>query len=148
MPALQINGKTYQVQADPSTPLLWLIRDIAGLKGTKYGCGVGACGTCTILVGGKPALSCQLMESDVSGQAITTIEGLSPTGTHKLQLAWIAQQVPQCGFCQPGQIMCATQLLGGTQPPTDYQINAAMNHVCVCGTFTRMRAAIHAAAGG
>ena len=147
MPGLNVNGQTYTIEADPSTPLLWLIRDIVGLKGTKFGCGVGSCGACTVLVNGTPGLSCQLMLTDVAQATVTTIEGLSPDGTHPLQLAWIALQVPQCGFCQPGQILCATQLLGGSQPPTDSQINTTMHHICVCGTYSRMRAAIHQAAG-
>jgi isoquinoline 1-oxidoreductase alpha subunit len=148
MPALNVNGTIYSINADPSTPLLWLIRDIVGLKGTKYSCGIGVCGACTVLVSGKPGLSCQLMATDVLGQVVTTIEGLSPTGTHPLQEAWIAHQVPQCGFCQPGQILCATQLVGTGKNPTDYQINTTMNHLCVCGTYSRMRAAIHTAAAG
>ncbi len=147
MPALDVNGTLYSINADPSTPLLWLIRDIVGLKGTKYGCGIGLCGACTVLIDGVPGLSCQLMATDVLGKTVTTIEGLSPDGTHPLQVAWIAEQVPQCGFCQPGQILCATQLVGkGQTPPTDYQIDQTMNHICVCGTYSRMRAAIHSAA--
>ncbi len=146
MPELNINGTFHTVNADPSTPLLWLIRDIIGLRGTKYGCGIGACGACTVLVNGKLGLSCQLMAADVEGAVVTTIEGLSPDGTHPLQLAWIEEQVPQCGFCQPGQILCATQLLGGSAPPTSEMIDTAMDHLCICGTYTRMKAAILKAA--
>ena len=148
MASLTVNGQTYEVLADPETPLLWIIRDVIGLKGTKYGCGISICGACTILVAGVPERSCQINLSDIGNAAVTTIEGLSPNNTHPLQLAWIAQQVPQCGFCQPGQIMRATQLIANGQIPSDQQINIAMNNICVCGTYTRMRAAIHEAAGG
>ncbi len=148
MPSMLVNGRTYDVQADPSTPVLWLIRDIAGLKGTKYGCGIGFCGACTVLVNGTPQLSCQIQLADIPGAQITTIEGLSSDTTNPLQLAWIAHQVPQCGFCQPGQILCATQLIANGQIPDDAQIDVTMNHICVCGTYSRMRAAIHSAAGG
>ena len=148
MSSLTVNGQTYEIEADAATPILWLIRDVIGLKGTKYGCGISVCGACTILVAGVPQRSCQLTMADIGSSAVTTIEGLSPDGAHPLQLAWIAQQVPQCGFCQPGQIMRATALIAGGQVPTDAQINYTMNNICVCGTYTRMRAAIHAAAAG
>jgi isoquinoline 1-oxidoreductase alpha subunit len=148
MPSLTVNTLTYEIEADPNTPILWLIRDVIGLKGTKYGCGIGLCGACTILVGGKPQRSCGITIADIAGAALTTIEGLSPDGGSSLQKAWIAEQVPQCGYCQPGQIMCATQLIAGGKIPSDATINVTMNNICVCGTYTRIRAAIHAAAGG
>ena len=148
MASLTVNGQTYEIQSDPGTPLLWLIRDVIGLKGTKYGCGISICGACTVLVGGTPQRSCQINLSDINGAAVTTIEGLSPDNTHPLQLAWIAQQVPQCGYCQPGQIMRATELIANGAQPTDAEINASMNNICACGTYSRMRAAIHQAAGG
>jgi isoquinoline 1-oxidoreductase alpha subunit len=148
VPTLEVNGNNYEINADPSTPILWLIRDVCGLKGTKYGCGIGICGACTVLVAGVPRRSCNINMSDIGTSAITTIEGLSPNGTNALQLAWVAQQVPQCGFCQPGQILQATQLIANGNIPTDAQINYTMNNICVCGTYTRMRAAIHQAAGG
>jgi isoquinoline 1-oxidoreductase subunit alpha len=148
VPTLQVNGTTYEINADPSTPVLWLIRDVCGLKGTKFGCGIGICGACTVLVAGVPRRSCNITISDIGTSAITTIEGLSSNGSNPLQLAWVAQQVPQCGFCQPGQILQATQLIANGNIPTDAQINYTMNNICVCGTYTRMRAAIHQAAGG
>jgi isoquinoline 1-oxidoreductase alpha subunit len=148
MASLVVNGQTYEIQADPNTPILWLIRDVIGLKGTKYGCGISLCGACTVLVGGTPQRSCQIVMADIGGAAITTIEGLSPDSTHPLQLAWVANQVPQCGFCQSGQIMNATQLIANGTMPTDAQINDTQNNICVCGTYTRIRAAIHAAAAG
>ncbi len=148
MPNLTVNGQNYDIQADPNTPILWLIRDVIGLKGTKYGCGISVCGACTVLVGGVPQRSCQITLADIGSAAITTIEGLSPDGTHPLQRAWVAHQVPQCGFCQSGQIMRATALIAGGKMPTDAQIDTGMNNICVCGTYTRMRAAIHTAAGG
>ena len=148
MASLTVNGQTYQITSNPSTPILWLIRDVIGLKGTKYGCGISICGACTVLVGTTPQRSCQITMADINGAAITTIEGLSPDSSNPLQLAWVAQQVPQCGYCQPGQIMRATELIAGGQKPTDAQINTTMNNICVCGTYTRMRAAIHQAAGG
>jgi len=148
MPSLTVNTQTYEIEADPNTPILWLIRDVIGLKGTKYGCGIGLCGACTILVGGTPQRSCGITIADIAGAPITTIEGLSADGNSALQLAWIAEQVPQCGYCQPGQIMCATQLVAGGKTPSDATINVTMNNICVCGTYTRIRAAIHSAAGG
>ncbi len=147
MASLTVNGQTYEVLADPNTPILWIIRDVIGLKGTKFGCGIALCGACTVLVGGVPKRSCQINLSDINGAAITTIEGLSPDNSNPLQLAWIAQQVPQCGFCQSGQIMQATQLIANGQNPTDAEINIVMNNICVCGTYSRIRAAIHEAAG-
>ncbi|MEJ0049016.1 MAG: (2Fe-2S)-binding protein [Rhodospirillales bacterium] len=148
MASLTVNGQTYQIQSDPSTPVLWLIRDVIGLKGTKYGCGISVCGACTILVGGTPQRSCQITMADINGAPVTTIEGLSADSSHPLQQAWIAHQVPQCGFCQSGQILRATQLIANGKIPSDADINVTMNNICVCGTYTRMRAAIHSAAGG
>ena len=148
MAALVVNGQTYEIQSNPNTPILWLIRDVIGLKGTKYGCGISVCGACTVLVGGVPQRSCQITIADIAGAEITTIEGLSPDGTHPLQLAWVAEQVPQCGFCQPGQIMRATELIANGAIPTNAEIDVSMNNICVCGTYSRMRAAIHSAAGG
>ncbi len=147
MAALVVNGQTYEIQSNPNTPILWLIRDVIGLKGTKYGCGISVCGACTVLVGGAPQRSCQITIADIAGAEITTIEGLSPDSTHPLQLAWVAEQVPQCGFCQPGQIMRATELIANGTVPTDAEIDVSMNNICVCGTYSRMRAAIHSAAG-
>jgi isoquinoline 1-oxidoreductase alpha subunit len=146
MPSLMVNGQTYEIESDPNTPILWLIRDVVGLKGTKYGCGIGLCGACTVLVGGTPQRSCGITMADINGAAITTIEGLSADNSNPLQAAWIAQQVPQCGYCQSGQIMCATQLIAGGRVPTDADIDVTMNNICACGTYTRIRAAIHAAA--
>ena len=148
MASLTVNGETYEIQSDPSTPILWLIRDMIGLKGTKYGCGIAVCGACTVLVGGVPQRSCEITIADINGAAITTIEGLSSDNSNPLQQAWIAYQVPQCGFCQPAQILRATQLIANGNVPTDEEINVTMNNICVCGTYSRMRAAIHAAAGG
>ncbi len=148
MANLNVNGQTYEIQADPSTPILWLIRDVIGLKGTKYGCGIAVCGACTVLINGTPQTSCNLVMADVPGAAITTIEGLSDTSSNPLQLAWIANQVPQCGYCQSGQILRATSLIANGNIPTDTEINDTMVNICACGTYTRMRAAIHAAASG
>lgn len=148
MASLTVNGQAYNILADPNTPILWLIRDVVGLKGTKYGCGVGACGACTVLVDGVPRTSCNIVIADIGAAPITTIEGLSPTSSNPLQLAWIQLQVPQCGYCQCGQIMQATQLIANGNIPTDTEINTTMNNICACGTYSRIRAAIHAAAGG
>jgi isoquinoline 1-oxidoreductase alpha subunit len=147
MAALTVNGTTHEIEADPNTPILWLIRDVIGLKGTKYGCGISVCGACTVLVGGAPQRSCQITIADINGAAITTIEGLSADSSNPLQVAWVAQQVPQCGYCQSGQIMRATELIANGAMPTDAEINYTMNNICVCGTYSRMRAAIHSAAG-
>jgi isoquinoline 1-oxidoreductase alpha subunit len=145
--SLTVNGQSYEVLADANTPILWIIRDVIGLKGTKFGCGIALCGACTVLVAGVPQRSCQINLSDINGAAITTIEGLSPDNSNPLQQAWISQQVPQCGFCQSGQIMQATQLIANGQNPTDAEIDIVMNNICVCGTYSRIRAAIHEAAG-
>jgi len=147
MANLTVNGQTYEILADPSTPILWLVRDIIGLKGTKYGCGVGVCGACTVLVGTTPNRSCGIVMADINNQNVTTIEGLGADGLTALQQAWLTLQVPQCGFCQPGQIMRATSVIANGVPTED-QIDTEMNNICVCGTYTRMRAAILLAAGG
>jgi isoquinoline 1-oxidoreductase alpha subunit len=144
---LTVNGKSASVEAPADMPLLWALRDILNLKGTKYGCGIGACGACTVHVDGKPVRSCQTRVSAVKG-AITTIEGLSAEGTHPVQLAWQEIDVPQCGYCQAGQIMSAAALLAQKPKPTDDDIDQAMNgNLCRCATYTRIRQAIHKAAG-
>ena len=146
---LRVNGKTLTADVDPQAPLLWVLRDTLGLVGTKFGCGMALCGACTVLVDGNPVRSCTLPVSGVSGQAITTIEGLAPRENelHPLQQAWIEQDVPQCGYCQAGQIMSAAALLAQKPVPTDAEINAAMNgNLCRCGTYVRIREAIHRAA--
>jgi isoquinoline 1-oxidoreductase alpha subunit len=144
---LKVNNKIYTIDVAPDTPLLWVLRDILDLKGTKYGCGIGNCGACTVLIAGKPARSCQTLLDDVSSDPITTIEGLSIDGTHPVQIAWQQIDVPQCGYCQAGQIMAASALLVATPKPTDAQIDAAMSsNICRCGTYPRIRQAIHQAA--
>jgi aerobic-type carbon monoxide dehydrogenase small subunit (CoxS/CutS family) len=144
---LTINGEPRQVDAEADTPLLWVLRDHLGLTGTKFGCGVAQCGACTVHVDGRPVNSCTLPVSAVVGKAVTTIEGLSPDATHALQRAWVAEQVPQCGYCQSGQMMAAVALLTESPQPTDAQIDAAMSKVlCRCGTYNRVRRAIHRAA--
>jgi isoquinoline 1-oxidoreductase alpha subunit len=144
-----INGKPVSLSAEPDTPLLWVIREELGLTGTKFGCGIAACGACTVHVDGSPARSCSLPVSEIAGKNITTIEGLkSEDGTlHAVQKAWIAAQVPQCGYCQSGQIMAAVALIEQTGTPTDAQIDEAMTNICRCGTYPRIRKAIHAATG-
>lgn len=146
MYALTINGKGYQVDVAQGTPLLWVLRDILHLTGTKYGCGIQICGACTVLVDGEAEKSCDMDVSEAVGRNITTIEGLSPTGTHPLQLAWIQEQTPQCGYCQSGMIMAAASLLGQNSNPSDAEIDAAITNICQCGTYQRIRAAIHTAA--
>ena len=146
---LRINGRDRSVSVAPETPLLWVLRDTLQLTGTKFGCGAGLCGACTVHLDGQAARSCATPVSQASGKNITTIEGLSVNGLHPLQLAWIAEQVPQCGYCQAGQIMAAAALLGRTPHPSDDQITQAMNgNLCRCGTYDRIRRAIHRAAGG
>ncbi|HKV75519.1 MAG TPA: (2Fe-2S)-binding protein [Gemmatimonadales bacterium] len=145
---LSINGQPHQVDVPPDTPLLWAIRDVIGLTGTKYGCGLGLCGACTVHVDGSPSRSCQLQVGTLAGKKITTIEGLSADGSHPVQQAWVAHQVPQCGYCQSGQIMSAAALLAANPKPTDADIDNAMSgNICRCGTYQRIRAAIHEAAG-
>jgi aerobic-type carbon monoxide dehydrogenase small subunit (CoxS/CutS family) len=144
---LLINGKQQEVDVAADTPLLWVLRDHLGLTGTKYGCGIDACGACTVLVDGKPVRSCITSASAVSGKRITTIEGLSPEHTHPVQQAWIAEDVPQCGYCQSGQILSAVALLSAKPKPTDQDIDKAMGGVlCRCGTYVRIRRAIKKAA--
>ena len=148
MAHLTINGRAMTIDADPETPLLWVIREDAGLTGTKFGCGIAACGACTVHVNGTAVRSCSVPASAMQGQKITTIEGLAPKEQpHPLQTAWIAQQVPQCGYCQSGMIMAAAALLKAKPRPTDADIDAAITNLCRCGTYVRVRAAIHATAG-
>lgn len=144
---LTVNGTTHEIDVEPDMPLLWVLRDELGLTGTKFGCGVAACGACTVHVGGRPRRSCVLPVSRVNG-AVTTIEGMAPPGvTGAVQQAWIDHQVAQCGYCQPGQVMAAAALLAGNVAPTDSQIDSAMSGIlCRCGTYPRIRAAIHDAA--
>jgi aerobic-type carbon monoxide dehydrogenase small subunit (CoxS/CutS family) len=142
-----VNGKKTEVTAAPDTPLLWVLRDVLNLHGTKYGCGIAQCGACTVHVNGEPMRSCSVPLSGVANAKITTIEGLSPDGSHPLQAAWREIDVPQCGYCQAGQIMSAAALLAKTPNPTDQQINSAMDgNLCRCGTYVRVRQAIHKAA--
>jgi isoquinoline 1-oxidoreductase alpha subunit len=144
---LSINGRTHDVDVDPSTPLLWVLRDQVGLTGTKYGCGVAQCGACTVHIDGAPVRSCVMPASAVAGKKITTIEGLAQGGTlHKVQKAWVEHDVPQCGYCQAGMIMAAAALLKEKPRPTDADIDAAITNICRCGTFQQVREAIHAAA--
>jgi isoquinoline 1-oxidoreductase alpha subunit len=147
MTALDINGRTVSVRSPDDTPLLWAIRDEIGLKGTKFGCGIGLCGACTVHVEGRAVRSCITTVGAVAGANITTIEGLDPEGRHPLQTAWIELQVPQCGYCQPGQIMQAASLLKDYPDPTDEDINAVMaGNLCRCMTYVRIRSAIKLAA--
>ena len=147
MTNLRLNGGTRTVDADPAMPLLWALRDLLGLTGTKYGCGIGACGACTVHLNGQAVRSCVISIGDAVDQEITTIEGLSQDGTHPVQRAWVANNVPQCGYCQAGQIMQAAALLKDTPKPTDQQITDAMSgNICRCGTYQRIRAAIKSAA--
>jgi isoquinoline 1-oxidoreductase alpha subunit len=144
---LKINSKEYQLEADENTPLLWAIRDTIGLKGTKYGCGIGACGACTVHLDGAPVRSCQLPISVIENQDITTIEGLSENGDHPVQKAWLELDVAQCGYCQTGQIMTASALLKNNPNPTDEDIDGFMSgNICRCGTYTRIKKAIQLAA--
>jgi isoquinoline 1-oxidoreductase alpha subunit len=147
MTSIQINGVQHDVEVDPQMPLLWAIRDILGLTGTKFGCGIGACGACTVLMDGDAVRSCTTTLGDAAGHEIITIEGLSPDGTHPVQRAWKPNNVPQCGYCQSGQMMQAAALLKETPKPTDQQIADAMSgNICRCGTYQRIRAAIKSAA--
>jgi len=145
---LTVNGRARIVNVDPDTPLLWVLRDELSLMGTKYGCGEGQCGACTVHVDGAAIRSCVTPVSSVAHQKVTTIEGLSPDGRHAVQRAWIEEDVPQCGYCQPGQIMTAASLLAFRSKPTDAEIDDAMSgNICRCGTYPRIRKAIHRAAG-
>jgi len=148
MMKLTVNGKTHDLDVEGDTPLLWAIRDEVGLTGTKFGCGVGACGACTVLLEGEPTRSCVLPMSAVAGKSITTIEGLSADKSHPVQKAWIAESVPQCGYCQSGMILTAAALLKRKANPTDTEIDSAMTNICRCGTYDRVRKAIHRAAKG
>ena len=144
---LTVNGEARSVEADPTMPLLWVLRDLLELTGTKYSCGIGQCGTCTVHLNGAPIRSCSFPVSAAAGQPITTIEGLSANGDHPVQAAWLEVDVPQCGYCQAGQIMSATALLASTPNPTDEEIDASMSgNICRCGTYQRIKAAIHLAA--
>lgn len=144
---LSVNGKSYQVEVAEDMPLLWVIRDFLGMNGTKFGCGIGQCGACTIHLDGQPIRSCSTPVLAAIGKKITTIEGISEKGDHPVQQAWIAEQVPQCGYCQSGQIMSAVALLNEKEAPSDADIDAAMvGNICRCGTYKRVRAAIHRAA--
>jgi isoquinoline 1-oxidoreductase alpha subunit len=147
MARLIINGEARVIDADPQTPLLWAIRDHAGLTGTKFGCGAALCGACTVHVEGRAVRSCSMPLAEAEGKRITTIEGLSVDRAHPLQKAWIAAQVPQCGYCQPGMIMAAAALLAEIPKPTDADIDQSITNICRCGTYARIRKAIHAAAG-
>ena len=145
---LQINGKVLQVDADPAMPLLWLLRDVLNMTGTKYGCGIAACGACTVRIDGQAVRSCVTPAGTVRGRKIQTIEALgSATKAHALQAAWIVEQVPQCGYCQSGMLMAAAALLEKKPKPTDADIDLAISNLCRCGTYQRVRAAIHRAAG-
>jgi isoquinoline 1-oxidoreductase alpha subunit len=144
---LTINGKPFSADVDADTPLLWVLRDEAGLTGTKFGCGMGLCGACTVLLDGTPARTCVLTVAAAAGKSIVTIEGLSAERSHPIQQAWIAESVPQCGYCQSGMILAAAALLARTPHPTDQQIDGAMTNICRCGTYNRIRKAIHRAAG-
>ena len=145
MLSLKINGKTYAVDVEPETPLLWVIRDTLGLTGTKFGCGIAQCGACTVHLDGQATRSCSVQASDAVGTEITTIEGLSPDSSHPVQRAWMEEDVPQCGWCQSGQIMAAAALLRDKPKPTDADI-AEITNICRCGTYARIRRAIHRAA--
>jgi len=149
MLTLHINNAKHDVDVDPEMPLLWVLRDVLGLTGTKYGCGIGQCGACTVHLDGEATRACQITAAQAaSAKAITTIEGLSPAGDHPVQRAWVTEQVSQCGYCQPGQIMLAAALLVKKPSPTDADIDEAMrSNLCRCGTYPRIRRAIHAAAG-
>jgi aerobic-type carbon monoxide dehydrogenase small subunit (CoxS/CutS family) len=148
MISLTVNGKQYNLDVSPDTPLLWVLRDAMGLTGTKFGCGLQQCGACTVHLDGTPSRSCGVPVSKVGNRKVTTIEGLSETSSHPLQTAWVAEQVPQCGYCQSGQLMSAAALLARTPKPANADIDAAMNgNICRCGTYPRIRRAILRAAG-
>lgn len=143
----ELNGKNQTIDVDPQMPLLWALRDVVGLKGTKYGCGMAQCGACTVHLNGTPIRSCSLPVSGAANKKVTTIEGISENNLHRVQQAWIEEQVPQCGYCQSGQIMSAVALLKNKPTPTDADINTAMQgNLCRCGTYDRIRKAIHRAA--
>ena len=146
MVTLTVNGTQHLLEIEPDTPLLWALRDVVGLTGTKYGCGIAQCGACTVHIDGQPMRSCSVPIASVDGASITTIEGLSPDGKHPVQQAWIAEDVPQCGYCQSGQIMAVASFLRDHPSPTDADIDANITNICRCGTYERMRRAIHRAA--
>ncbi len=146
MASLLVNGQNIDVDVEPDTPLLWAIRENLGLTGTKYGCGIGACGACTVLLDGAAVRACAVTVADAAGRKITTIEGLAEKGIlHRVQQAWVDADVPQCGFCQPGMIMAVVALLNEKPQPSDADIDAAITNICRCGTFQQVRTAIHAA---
>ena len=144
---LSVNGKIHNIDVEPTMPLLWAIREVVGLTGTKYGCGVAQCGACTVYLNGEPVRSCSLPVSAVGTAKITTIEALSKNNTHPVQQAWIALDVPQCGYCQSGQVMAAAALLKKIPKPTDADIDSAMSNLCRCGTYQKIRDGIHVASG-
>jgi isoquinoline 1-oxidoreductase subunit alpha len=144
---LTINGQQHSVDVEADTPLLWVLRDEVGLTGTKFGCGVGICGACSVLLDGEITRTCVLTVDAVAGRSIVTIEGLSPDGSHPVQKAWIEESVPQCGYCQSGMVLAAVALLRRTPRPSDAEIDGAMTNICRCGTYNRVRKAIHRAAG-
>ena len=147
MPTLTVNGQRHNVDVEPDTPLLWVLRDTLGMTGTKYGCGIAQCGACTVHINGVATRSCSVELADVVGKEITTIEGLAKDGVlHKVQQVWLDHDVPQCGYCQCGMIMAVADLLNNKPKPTDGDIDAAITNICRCGTFQQVRAAIHAAA--
>jgi isoquinoline 1-oxidoreductase subunit alpha len=146
MISLKVNGRPYQLDIEPETPLLWVIRDEIGLTGTKFGCGIAQCGACTVHVDGEAVRSCSLQVSDAAGKEVTTIEGLSPEAKHPVQQAWLAEDVPQCGYCQSGQIMAAVAFLKDNPKPADEDIDNNLTNICRCGTYVRIRKAIHRAA--
>ncbi|MGB8104579.1 MAG: (2Fe-2S)-binding protein [Pseudolabrys sp.] len=146
MIALTVNGKAYSLDVESETPLLWVIRDELGMTGTKFGCGIAHCGACTVHVDGEAVRSCSIQVGDVANKSITTIEGLSPDAKHPVQRAWLAEDVPQCGYCQSGQIMAAVAFLKEHPKPTDADIDANLTNICRCGTYVRIRSAIHRAA--
>jgi isoquinoline 1-oxidoreductase alpha subunit len=151
MPAIRliVNGAAHSVDVDPEMPLLWALRDTLGLTGTKFGCGAGICGACTVHLDGEPVRSCQITVAQAAGKQVVTIEGLSPDGTHPVQRAWLEEQVPQCGYCHSGQIMAAVALLAKQPDPSDADIDQVMSaNLCRCGTYPRIRRAIHRAAKG
>lgn len=142
----EVNGERRRVDVDPATPLLWVLREQLGLTGTKYSCGISICGACTVHVDGEPIRSCVVPVGRIEGRSVVTIEGLGAGGLHAVQQAWIAHEVPQCGYCQSGQVMAAAALLARTADPTDAEIDSAMSNICRCGTYGRIREAIHSAA--
>ena len=146
MVTISVNDTQHQLDIEPDTPLLWVLRDVVGLTGTKYGCGIAQCGACTVHINGQPIRSCSVPIASVDGTSITTIEGLSPDGRHPVQQAWITEDVPQCGYCQSGQIMAVAAFLKAYPSPTDADINDNITNICRCGTYERMRRAIRRAA--